>query len=112
MFKIGDKVNITDRSYTFGFADSELSLKEPPHSRMKNLVVVASGLNVVRSTIESKRSSSNMCDVIVKDGKGGWWFVPSDQLQHATHTVSFDGETAVTLSNESFQNLKKAFTKE
>ncbi len=107
---VGDIVTVVDGSYAFGVENGKFSGCISNLTRARNnLTVVLVGLKVMR---DPSGVVSSVCDTLVTNGKGGYWFVRSDLCRVESsdhHTIIIDGK-AIELSQQSFDNLKEQLT--
>ena len=73
-FEIGDKIDVRDGSWSFGVANGKYA-NHVAYEYRKGLTVIQSELCVQRKSI---CHSSENCDLLVTDGDGNYFFVPSD----------------------------------
>ncbi len=107
--KVDDVVDIRDSSYAIGVKNSCYSTYPEPR-RCKGVVVIDTGLTIVRNIENYEKRWNCVCDIAVRDIDGGVWFLPSDQVDDATkHEIIIDGKK-IEMSRESYENLKKQLT--
>lgn len=112
--RVGDKVDVHDSSYCFGVRNDKYSthISNFNDSR-KGLIVIKTGLEVMEYPGgETSGVYSKVNDILATDGDGGYWFIQSRFVRLCTpdHTISFDGSEPVTISDQSYQALKKSLT--
>jgi hypothetical protein len=76
-FEVGDKVNIKDVSYSFGFSNGEFN-GFIPFDQRENLTIIETGLSVTTKAngyIDSIHYMVN--DLALTNGEGGFWFTQS-----------------------------------
>ena len=111
MLKAGDKIRMTDVSYSFGVKDGEYNqLLQSERKRL--FTVVKTNLLVARKSavnFEKLGKPSTIADTLITDNNCGFWFVQSKGIKQIPpeHTIIIDGK-AVNISDEAYQSLKKA----
>ena len=108
MLKAGDKIRMTDGSWAFGVKDGEYVELEYCQSKGP-FTVVKTGLQVLGNTNNHTSGQFNAtADIFITDNDGGFWFVPSRFAKRMpTHTITFDNGSAIVISDESFEALRK-----
>lgn len=107
-WKIGDKVEILDLSYSFGIWKDRLV--HHMHGRGK-WEVAATGLTVIAEEGKASGPYSRVNDVLLKNGEGDFMFIRSEFLKRekgSFHTITIDG-VDLEISNESYRAFKKQF---
>lgn len=108
MLKIGDRINVRDRSYGFGIQNGKFVFVIP----MKNLVIVEIGLRVTRNAFgKTEGTFSELCDLFITDEIGGFYFIPSQDCELINKEIEIryfsDGEDITDkISDETKRNLK------
>ncbi len=107
MLKSGDKVKITDTSYSFGIRKGKYN--EPRNClKEETLTVVKTGLCVGRKPLGGKLGNRlTITDILVTDNSENYWFVQSERVRKIApeHTIVIDGKTII-ISDASFQALR------
>lgn len=107
MFKIGDKVNVKDRSYGFGIQGGEYTSLIP----MENLTVIKIDLQTTRNIFgKTSGAFSELCDLLVADNDG-FYFIPSQDCKPVDKEIEIryfsDGKDVTDqISDETKRNLK------
>ncbi len=107
MLKVGDEIEMLDRSYAFGVKDGKYN--GLPYCQSKGpFTVVKTGLKTLGYTGDATTGQYNAtADILITDNNGGFWFVPSRFARRVSmHTVTFDNGEAITISDESYEALK------
>ena len=105
--KVGDRVDMHDGSFVFGICDGEYSTYcSSFNSDRDGLTVVKTGLRTIENVKYVDNKVSHICDILVKNNHGNYWFVASSQCRLSCHTIEIDGKT-IELSGASFEALKK-----
>lgn len=106
MLKVGNKVNMFDRSWAFGIRNGEYTSYVP----MKNLIIVKTHLDVMEH-VDGDRTGqySEICDLLVMDDNG-YYFVPSRFCKLAVGEIEiryfFDGKDVTDkISDKTKRNL-------
>lgn len=110
-FKVGDKVNVYDGSYSFGVYDGEYCGSIPHPNCRDNLTIVKTGLSVMERA-EGKRHGEyrEVCDLLVTDSSDGFWFIRSDFCRLIDKKIELryycDGQDVTdSISEETKRNL-------
>ena len=117
--QVGDRVDMHDCSYCFGVQNGEYTTWcDNRNGDREGLTVVKTRLSVLGETNShtiSKigRAFDEVCDILVTNNDGGYWFTQSRfvNLCEPEHTVSFDGGDIVTISDQSYRELREHFIK-
>lgn len=110
--KVGDKVDMFDGSYAFGVNKEQYSTNcNARNGDRDGLTVVRTGLRVSGQAYESTSgASTRVCDVLVTNSEGGFWFTQSRFLKLCNeHTITIDDQE-ITISDKSYQELKRSLT--
>ncbi len=112
--KVGDEVILREMSYAFGIANGFYTqgYRGIFHKKQK-FTVIACDLHVARKTLcGAFGEHGEVCDLLITDGDGNYLFAVSKFINpvnpEPTHTVAFDGNEPVELSDKSFKALKEA----
>ena len=106
MLKVGDKIRITDGSYTYGVKHGKF---DTYHGLQKKpLIVIETNLQTIISDgMKTCNKTPAIADILVTDNAGNFWFTPSRFTKRVfIHTVTFDNGAAITISDESYEALK------
>ncbi len=117
--QVGDKVNMYDGSYCFGIQHGRFTTWcSHANGEREGLLVADTDLEVLGEADDLTASKiggefNEVCDILVTNNNGGYWFTQSRlvRLCELEHTVSFDGGDVVTISDQSYQALRKALVK-
>lgn len=106
-FKPGDKVKVRDRSYNFGIDCGEYSTSIG-HG---NLTVVATGLTAMRGGHRLFGEYTQVCDLLVTDGNGGFWFTQTRFCEAVDKKIEIryfcdDEDVTDQISDETKRNLQ------
>ena len=104
--KKGDVVQASQSSFSFGMANGDYSNTVPIYTP---LAVVALDKSTRRDCYISRNDPECICDALVTDEKGNFWFVPSRYLVPKLHTITIAGKD-IEISHESYLNMKKQLT--
>lgn len=113
-FQVGDVVNMHDGSYCFGIQNGKYVMNCGGYVRgfddREGLIVVDTDLDVMQHA-EGRRTGpyTEVNDLLVTNGKGGYWFTQSGfvRLAKPKRTLTLDTGEKVTISDESYQELRK-----
>lgn len=88
-FKVGDKVRMVDGSGVFGIDNGEYSGHcNHRNGDRDNLTVKHIGLRIIPDIYNRYKADcltgKDVCNILVADNYGKFWFVPNDQLVHIT----------------------------
>ncbi|GAH61144.1 unnamed protein product [marine sediment metagenome] len=108
MYKAGDKINVLDRSWSFGIVNGRYTSYIP----MRNLTILKTNLCVMENAYGDKGGEySQICDLLVTDGKENFYFTPSRLCESADKEIIIryfsDGKDVTNqISDETKRNLK------
>lgn len=107
MLKVGNRVNVRDKSYSFGIQNGDYS---PRLDSMENLLIVHVDLDTIRHTGEDKKYCG-VNDLLVTDGRSGFWFTQSRFCRLIDKEIEIryfsDGKDVTNrISDETKRNLK------
>lgn len=109
MLQVGDKVDMHDGSYCFGIKDGGYTSYCDRETDRKSLTVVQINLSTMECADGTRNGDyTQVCDILVTNNNGDFWFTQSRFVKPAAHTITIDGKDIV-ISDESFANLKKQF---
>lgn len=111
IFRVGDKIKLTDDSYSFGIYNRALSWGA---ERGSALTVVRTGMSVTRFPDDKLRGNDPYCkinDLLVTDGDGNFWFTQSRFCKSVDKKIELryfvDGKDVTDkISDETKQGLK------
>lgn len=104
--KVGDQVDMHDGSYCFGIKDDKYTTNCSGIER-KGLTVIEIGLNTMKMANGTREGDhTQVCDILVTDNKGGFWFTQTRFMKPPTFIITIGGKDIV-ISAESFASLKK-----
>ncbi len=112
--KVSDKVFLKQTSYAFGIIDGlYVCGSGEVFYKGQKFTVIAHDLCVARKTLCGRiGEDGEVCDLLITDGNENYLFIKSEYVKSVnpepTHTVVFDGNEPVELSDKSFKALKKA----
>lgn len=106
--KVGDKVDMHDGSYCFGINNGRYVTNCPVGTGDRQ------GLEVVEIELDTMEKANgnrsgpytSVCDILVTNNKGGFWFTQSRLASLCKHTITIDGKD-INVSAESYENLKR-----
>jgi len=106
--KVGDKVDMKDGSWSFGVNKGEYSGSPNNFNGDRDgLTVIETDLRVMKDCNDDKSGTfSGISDILVTDGKSGFWFAKSSQCKLCDHTIEIDGKK-IEMSAKSYENLKQ-----
>ena len=116
MFKVGDKVNVLDGSYSFGIEDGRYSHWCHDHNGNRNgLIVVETGLSAMAKEFGNRSGPDTwVCNILVKNDRGGFWFTQERYcvLAEKKITVRYfdenDKDVTDKISDETKKNLQQS----
>lgn len=108
-FKVGDKVDLTDNSWSFGFRDGKFEY-DTPH---KDLRIIKTNIRATIHPDDPYREGEEYCkinDLLVRDKYSNPWFVQSRFCKSADKKIELryfvDGEDVTdNISDETKRNL-------
>ncbi len=108
--KIGDKVDIIDGSYVFGIRNGRYTAScNHQNGDREGLTVVDTGLKTMKDyTDKTTGESCAVCDILVTNNEGNYWFTQSSLVELCKHTIVIDGKK-IEISGKSFEALKRQF---
>lgn len=113
MFKIGDRVNMRDGSWSFGIYNDEYCHHVPNKPEIRqNLLVIKTNLTVMEEADGDRTGHySEVCDLLVTDENSGFWFTRSDLCNPVDKKIEVryfsDGKDITNeISDETKQNLR------
>ena len=109
MLEVGDKIRITDGSWSIGIKNGRLHVLSLGHYNIKEFILIAKDLRVVADVDEYEDEKINgtfnmVADILVTDGEGNYWFTFSRFAKKIVprHTIIFDGGPIIEISHESY----------
>jgi len=107
--KIGDIVDMCDDSWCFGIEAGEFSTScDWGKGSRNNLTVIETGLRAMRDATDDRSGEyTAVCDILVIDDNGNFWFTQSRFVELHKHTIVVDDKT-IEISRESYIALKQS----
>jgi len=114
MYKVGDRVNVYDGSWSFGIYNGKYCgcMPHKPFEIRQNLLVIETNLSVMENANGGRQGQySEICDLLITDEGGNFWFIRSEFCKSANKEIEIryfaDGKDVTNkISNKTKRNLR------